>query len=578
MAPREDETALAANFFMPGSDDDSVHMVAKAMTGEDPVAPRSNLIGTESNANRAYGLAGALVPTYDPRLLLRCWQLSNILRPLTDVMVCNMVDGGWRLEETIEPDSDDGYEIIRTSMILQRESEAAKEGKPPPSNPTEQEIKDRINQLLEEQWRQKIKANCFLKSCNARKDFIDIVRSAAVDREAIGWGVIEVRRDSGNTPKRLDTDKSYTMRVLPLGCAVETDVVQWNTDISYHYEKDYVRYRRFVQYDEHTGKVIYLKEYGDPRIVSAEKNEEYSSIEELKAKEGPNALAATELVWLTQPNPEMESCGLVSHAGQVNSIVGSWKAELVNVLFFDNKAIPPMIITVSGGHLAKDCKEEINNTIRDKIKGTKNFHNIMILEAELSEAANSPSILNQAQGGQVKIGVKLLTEAFLKDQLFGNYNEFCRKTIRQSKRIPAILIGETERDNRATVDAALRYADAQVFGPERAYIERSFNRTFILDLGVTLWKLRFRPLFQVDPAQVIEAVSKLAEHVISPGEGRQILNQVLDYELARTDKPWAYMPVKQFLAQLAQRAQGIGTSSDQEIEVNQKLIDIITSP
>ena len=57
------------------------------------------------------------------------------------------------------------------------------------------------------------------------------------------------------------------------------------------------------------------------------------------------------------------------------------KAIEANYDYFDNKAIPPLIISVSGGGFSKDTVKVVENYVDENIKGRQNFHKILILEA-----------------------------------------------------------------------------------------------------------------------------------------------------------------------------------------------------
>lgn len=558
---------------MAARDDEDISL--KALGGESPVVPMTNLIDASSKWATALGGATFLLPTIDPSLLVRWWQLSNCLRQYTDVIRTNVLQGGWRLERTIDLDSDDGWEIVRASMVLEQEQEfAANNDKRRPPPPTEAEVQERIEMLREEQWRQRIVAKAFLQNCGGKRDLLDVLDDVLVDREAVGWGVLEVRRDQLGMPKRIDTDKAFTFRAMPSDDPIEIDIRDWTTEILRGTDRDWVRFRRFVQMSPWTGLTRYFKEYGDPRTVSMTRGRVYGSVEELEAVEGKGARPATEVLWLSHPNPELGVYGLTRWSGQINSVVGSYKMELVNVLYFRDKAIPPLAVLVSGGKLAGKVKAQIQQEIRDHIKGTSNFHGVLFIEAE---GAGGLSLTNQAGAGHVKVEFKPLTDAFFKEQLFGEYDLANMQKIRKSFRIPSILVGDTEKDNRATVDAALRFFDAQVAAPDRAFYERAINRNLLADIGVFLWKWRLRAPLQIDPEAMITGVAKLVESTITPGEGRALLNQWFDYELDKVESDWIEMPLRQWLADVSSRAASAGGGMNPgEIDMNRRLVEALS--
>jgi PBSX family phage portal protein len=553
-------------------------LARKALEGESVVAPMSNLLDVNSRWATAYGRSAYILPSYDPSLLVRWWQLSNCLRQYTDVIRTNVVHGGWRLERTIDFDSDDGVEIVRASIVLERERESAKNGKrvvvPQPSD---EEVNQRIEDLREKQWRQRVVAKAFLRNCGGKRDLIDVLDDVVVDRESVGWGVLEVRRNASNVPKRIGTDKAYTFRAMPSDDPIEIDVKEYETEILRTVDRDWVRFRRYIQMSPYTGHIRYFKEYGDPRVVSMESGKIFDSEENLYLVEGgrERTRPANELIWLSHPNPEIGVYGLTRWSGQINSVVGSYKMELVNVLYFRDKAIPPLAVLVSGGSLGKKVKANIEREIREHIKGTENFHGVLFIEAE----GKGPSFTNQAGSGNVRVEFKPLTDAFFKDQIFGEYDSNNIKKIRQSFRIPTLLVGDTEKDNRATVDAALRFFDAQVAAPERGYFERSINRLLLADIGVYLWKWRLRAPLQINPEEMIQGIAKLVDSTVTPREGRELLNQWFDYELDRIDAEWVNMPLRQWLAEVSARASGRNGDGVNlgEIDMNRNLLEALSA-
>lgn len=550
-------------------DDDDFADIRKALVGDEPSVQRSNLTDTEEMMASLFGAAGTIYPSINPLLLVRWYQRSSTLQQLVDVMVENTFGGGWRLEPVFDLDGDDAWNIVRASVIAEREiSErelAATEKRPPEAieEPTDADIDDKMERLKEDSWRQRQKAMRFFRNCNSKRDILDILMDMGEDREVVGWGCFEVRRNNLGEPARIDVDKSWTFRGRPLDKAIKTRVRIQETDITWSEEEDHVRYRILVQVSPTTGEVTYFKEYGDRRIVSAKTGNVVEKVEQLPEGEVP----ATELLWFPLRNPESAMYGLPRYAGNINSVVGSWNMEIVNLLYFDNKAIPPLVILVSGGRLAGTLKTKIQKAIRNHIKGTGNFHGILFIEAESPTTA--AAIMGQAQAAQVKVEFKPLTEAFFTEQMFGEYDQANIAKVRSSFRIPRILTGEAEKDNRATAESTLIFFDGQVARPEREAIERTINRNIMLDLGVTLWKWRLNQPQSINPTGLIEAVNKLTEHVITPAEGRKILSGgALGVELDKVeDAQWVTVPLKQFLAMQRQK-QGTGEEGDEGEETD----------
>jgi PBSX family phage portal protein len=365
-----------------------------------------------------------------------------------------------------------------------------------------------------------------------------------VDTETIGWGAFEVLRNARREPKRLRNAPAWTLRALPRNReAVEVRDTVRVTDITWEEVTDTRAFRRYVQVYE--GTSVYFKEFGDPRFMSSVSGKVYKDLQSLQATE-PQAKPATELLWFMLDNPESDVYGLIRWSGNILSVLGSREMEEVNLLFFDNKAIPPLVILVSGGHLAADAKEELQQIIRDHIKGRRNFHRILILEAESSSTAGQLSGLPGQQS--VRIELKPLTEAIFKDQMWGEYDRENRHKVGQSFRMPPILRGDTKDFNRSTAVAAIRYTEDQVFKPDRDDFDFEINRTLVRDLRVLLWRFKSKSTFRPDPAEILERVEGLTNSIITPQEARLIVALALGADLPKVEAAWARLPLKYALA------------------------------
>jgi len=531
--------------------------VAKSIGTVDPETQKSNLTDTEAAERAAWGQAGCLEPTLSPRRLNLWYQISSSLQQLVDVMMTNVFGGGWRLEPALDLGSEDTWNSVRADLILRREeaeltesSEAGRDPKPI-EDPTDDEVSERIESLKEDQWRQRQRALRFLRNVNPRPegDLVDILWSGGEDREVIGWCCFEIRRNAKGEPSRVSRDMSWTFRGLPLDEPISTKVRIQESDVSWDYEDDWVRFRRFVQISPATGTSRYFKEYGDPRVISALSGKTYKDEKALKKAE-PTAAPATELLWIPMGNPESAIYGLNRWAGNVASVVGCYKMEVVNLLYFENKAIPPLVIMVKGGRLAAQAKTDITNAIRDHIKGSGNFHGVLIIEA--APVSSGPNLTGQAQQGQVEIAFEPLTKAFFTDQLFGEYDKANRDKVRQAFRIPRLLTGDTEKDNRATAEATLRFFDAQVAGPERSFWERIINRTLLRDLGITLWRWKLNAPVQLNPLEFAKIIDDLVQDTITVKEARRLVSRIFGEDLDRIEgAAWMEVPAKVFLSGLA---------------------------
>lgn len=521
----------------------------RLLTGEELVAQRSNIRDTSEAMDRAFGEAGSLDPPYEPAVLVRLYGASNALRQNVDALVQNVHGGGHTFEPVLDLDADETWEQIRMAMVFERERQAeleAADGELPSPirEPTEEEVDARLVQLKDQSRRELARLKAFFDFAVRESSFVRLRRQVGVDQETIGWGAFEVLRNARGEPKRLRHAPGWTLRALPrVRRPVEVRDLVRVTDITWEEVTESQSFRLFVQIYE--GQSVYFKEYGDPRVVSSNTGRVYEDTDHLQRVE-PKSHPATELLWFPLDNPESDVYGLIRWSGNILSVLGSREMEEVNLLFFDNKAIPPLMILVSGGHLAAQAKEELQQVIRDQIKGKKNFHRILVIEAEGAATAGQLSGLAGQQS--VRVEVKPLTDAIMRDQMWGDYDKDNRHKVGQSFRIPPIIRGDTKDFNRSTAGAAIRYAEDQVFRPTRDDFDFEINRTIVKDLRVLLWRFRSQSTYRPDPAELLERVEGLTNAILSPSEARLIVAKALGAELAKVEADWSKLPLRYALA------------------------------
>jgi capsid portal protein len=99
------------------------------------------------------------------------------------------------------------------------------------------------------------------------------------------------------------------------------------------------RFRRFVQ--QVGNRRVFFKEYGDPRNIDPATGEEMK-VTGKKAADGQ----ATEVIHLCPYNPS-SPYGLPRWFNQMRNILGTAQAEMVNLDFFRDNAIPAMMLLVA---------------------------------------------------------------------------------------------------------------------------------------------------------------------------------------------------------------------------------------
>jgi len=272
-------------------------------------------------------------------------------------------------------------------------------------------------------------------------------------------------------------------------------------------------------------------------VVSRNTGQVAASVEALLETNGADG-PATELLHFAIHSPR-SPYGVPRWVGTLLSVLGSRQMEEVNYLYFENKSVPPLALLVSGGRLSDASVPRIERFIEDNLKGKKNFHKILILEAEGSSAND----------GRAKIELRPLTDAQQHDALFQVYDERNIDKVGSSFRLPKLLRGESKDFNRATAESALRFAEDQVFQPERDEFDYLINRKLLADMGIRFWRFRSQTPVTRDPERMTQMVEKLVRvGVLTPEEGRTLAGDIFNREFRKIGDDWTKRPITLTLA------------------------------
>jgi capsid portal protein len=227
--------------------------------------------------------------------------------------------------------------------------------------------------------------------------------------------------------------------------------------------------------------------------------------------------------------------------GNLLSVLGSRSSEEVNYLYFESKSVPPLALLVSGGKLSDSSVPRIERFIEENIKGKRNFHRILILEAE--------GAANASETAKAKIEIVPLTQVQQQDALFQAYDERNIDKVGSSFRVPRLLRGDSRDLNRSTAEAALRFAEDQVFAPERDEFDFMINRRILPDMGIRFWRFRSQTPVTRDPERTSDMVTQLVRvGVLTPEEGRMLASDIFNRELAKIGDDWVKRPITLTLA------------------------------
>jgi PBSX family phage portal protein len=518
--------------------EERLQAILKAVVvGASVETPRSNPHGDE--AEQAFESIGALVPPYDPRALCMLFEHSNSLRPNVDAYATNIDGFGYRFEPAIDFDAEDAKERVADAMAL--EQAAAQQGAAVASGilmePAAEEVAARTEKLRRLARRERGQLEAFFEFCSFDHSFVDLRRRTRQDLEVTGNAYWEVLRDGKGDVARFVHVPSHTVRLLPLDRELSSVTERVRVSpISFDTVTTRRRLRRYVQI-QFTERVFF-KSLGDLRVVSRKTGRIFAdagALVEADPSDGP----ATEMLHFAVHSPR-SPYGVPRWVGALLSVLGSREMEEVNFLYFGNKSVPPLALLVSGGRLSQESVPRIERFIEENLKGKANFHKILILEADGGGTGD---------GGRAKIELRPLTDAQQKDALFQAYDERNIDKVGSAFRLPPLLRGDGRDFNRSVADAQLRFAEDQVFQPERDEFDFLINRKILAELGIRFWRFRTQTLATRDPERMTDMVEKLVRvGVMTPEEGRVLAGDIFNREFHKIGDDWTKRPIPLTLA------------------------------
>lgn len=527
----------------------------------------SNVLETPDEQRSLYAKAGAITPPLDPLSMANLFEMAGALRSNIDAYCVNVDSFGHRYEPTIDIDSTEAFEKVKLAMIQERLLELNPDGTPLEKatgyplkdrfpdpgedlpEPSDEEVRKRIASVRREMVRERLAVEKFFKFCTIENSFEQLRMKMRQDLETTGNAYWEVLRNVDGEIVQFNYVPGFTVRLMPTEMNFQKVAMPVQaTPITHGEEIVHKRFRKFVQVANGAvrgNQLVWFKEFGDPRVYSHLSGTEYPSAEALKRKE-PDARPATEIIHF-RVHSGRSPYGIPRWISEMLSVVGSRHADEVNLAYFENKSVPPMAILVSGGRLGKDTVTKLENYVKNEIKGKRNFHKIMILEAEPAEQAVSAY---GTGSGQTKIDLKPLTTAQTTDAQFLKYKEANTDAIGAVFRLPRLLRGDARDFNRATAQTSLEFTEQQVFSPLRKDFDYFLNRMLLPALGINYWRVVSKGPDFSDPSKMLEAVNEAAAaSYLTPNELRVLASKGFGVEFeSLKDVDWTQRPVQLTLA------------------------------
>jgi len=412
---------------------------------------------------------------FDVARLFQLVDISNILRQCIEAYVTNTVGTGYEIEATVR-----GLDVSKGE-----ESELA----------------------------------AFIENANSEESLTTVMKKILWDRETCGFGFMEIIRDASGEIALLRHAPSFFTR---LGLKNKQEVlVEYNIQRGRRVTaiKEFRKFRRYVQIVN--GQIVWFREFGDPRRM----NRETGLYENENGYEAGND--STEIYHFKLPS--VEPYGVPRWINQIPSILGSRESEEVNLRYFKDNTVPPMMLTISGGRLTSASYRELNRILSQADLGSARQHKMLLLEA----VGEGDGLDNKA--APVDMKVEKLADQRQSDALFQDYDKQNRNKIRTAFRLPPILMGESSDQNFANAQVSVLVAETQVFGPDRDEIDEDLNKTIIngyKGLKLRTARVKGRIASINSPDSLMKALTALNSiGSVTPRDAQRIASLVLQTEL-----------------------------------------------
>jgi PBSX family phage portal protein len=454
---------------------------SQSQQADDPFKHQSGSIGDLG------GGMHVIEPPFNFGALMRLPRENNMLRQCLDSMVTNVEGHGWRLEYVGPEDQEESPAAQAEKVTLENLLVF------PNDETTLQELRERVR----------------------------------CDEETLGNAYMELGRDQENRVIFVSHIPAHTVRLTNKENEAVDVVVELPREGGASKRTVRKTFRRYVQI---VGtRRIFFKEFGDPRVIdprTGQVNDELTPEEE-----------ATELCHLRLYSPGTPY-GIPRWINQMPAILGSRQAELTNLDFFKENAIPAMALLVSGGQVTQESVDDIEEQFINQ-RGRSSFNRITVIEARGDEDAAS-------QDGNIpspKMEMKPLQNERQKDGLFQDYDQNNMTKVRSSFRIPPIFVGLAEEYSHATAKSSFEVAESQVFGPSRNASDDVWNRKILASYNAHFWAFRSLPPRITNHEDVIKAIETFDDvGAMTPNVAIGLANELFDLDIPVIEDQYGDIP------------------------------------
>jgi len=240
----------------------------------------TNALPSSDDVHTLFTMAGALFPPYDPEVLSSLLEHSNALRPNVDAYKTNVDGFGHQLEAIFDPDDPKVDEQVADALYLDRLEEAESRGELTAPFPTPDEVAAKKKEILALARLERAKVETFTDHCAGDISFKELRRRMREDLEVTGNSYWEVVRNGEKKIAGFHLVPSYSMRLAPIEHVLhEVKTPRKVSPIRYADVRVKKRFRRYIQIV--LDRIVYFKEFGDPRVISKRTGRVFANEDEL---------------------------------------------------------------------------------------------------------------------------------------------------------------------------------------------------------------------------------------------------------------------------------------------------------
>lgn len=310
--------------------------------------------------------------------------------------------------------------------------------------------------------------------CYPNTSFLSVRREMRRDQEEVGIAYLEVIRSATDEIVFLRRVIPETIRLVKLE-TVKVPVVKKVVRNGSEFDVTVLVSER--RYAEIQGTSLhYFKEYGASRDLNRRTGEWAAQGARLAVED-----RATELIEFGVVSDPNSSYSIPRWVSQAPAIIGQRESEELNLSYFDNGGVPPVVMTLVGGQFTPESKELLEGMFSGRARSKLSGAVVEVIPTSGSLDSDAKATLTVERFGSESQS----------DSMFDQYDTKCEVKIRGAFRLPPIFVGKTEEYNYATAFASYMVAEEQVFAPERREFDEIINSTIMRDPSMGAGKYVF---------------------------------------------------------------------------------------